>query len=286
MSDINKITHSIEWITPEQAKSWLKNDNVENNRNISSTRVARYALDIAEGKWCISQPLIFSDGLELIDGQHGLAAVVKANKPTQFLIIRGVDKNALDVIDTGKPRSTDNIAHLKGVGLSKDHIACFNGMFLAPGCDNKKLRTLSPIQVIEKAQTVHECLRFACSGNSGNMAYQDGRLRHSAVNAVVARAYHYENHERLTLFLEGFRTGFITGENDYAAVALRNLYLNFKKSTAAVIKGERGFREDVFLYTQVALGHFLKQNPVRRLHIPKEPKNLWHVEVVDGPKKK
>lgn len=54
------------------------------------------------------------NGKHLIDGQHRLNAVIKAGKPIQSLIVRGVSSDAFDTIDTGKNRSGGDVLALAG----------------------------------------------------------------------------------------------------------------------------------------------------------------------------
>lgn len=280
------IVATTETVTPQQAELWLEYNNIETNRNITHSRIRRYTSDMLNGKWGLGQPLMFTESGTLIDGQHRLSAVVNSGVDVEFVILRGYDKSALLFIDTGKSRSTANIARVNDKRVNNYHLSCFSGMFYAPSSSYTTCRYFSDQEKIEKSESVFDALDFACKGHDGAGKTQEGRIRNSTVNGVVARAYYYENHERLEAFLEGFRSGFTSDENDHAVIALRNLYMNLKNSTSSRLRGVTNINQDIFNYTQLALTHFLKQNPVRNLRLPKGPKNIWHVEVVDGPKKK
>ena len=53
-------------------------------------------------------------------------------------------------------------------------------------------------------------------------------VTHSALRAVVARAYYHENHKRLQEFMYVVDSGYAVTPNDDAAIALRNFYLQNK----------------------------------------------------------
>lgn len=66
-----KVTISIEEITPEIAQQYLKN-NYKNNRTLKQVSVSQFANDMSEGNFILnpSAPIIFSKNGELIDGHH------------------------------------------------------------------------------------------------------------------------------------------------------------------------------------------------------------------------
>lgn len=94
MSDITN-TPNVEVVTPEQAAVYLQTVDASTTRKLSDSQVSRYSADMLQGNWHISQPLIFSDSGKLLDGQHRLAAVVKANTPVEFSILRGVGESSI-----------------------------------------------------------------------------------------------------------------------------------------------------------------------------------------------
>lgn len=100
-------------VTPEQALQWL-GVNAEENRNVRSTRVDMYARDMRDGKWQLTGEAIKldTDGV-LIDGQHRLRAVVKANVPVYMLIVSNLPHEAMTVLDSGISRTFGD--KLKGV---------------------------------------------------------------------------------------------------------------------------------------------------------------------------
>lgn len=101
--EIDGITHEIVTITPTIAAEWLTANT--HNRNLRDRSVNAYARDIENGDWELTGEAIkrAADGT-LLDGQHRLAAVVKANKPIKALVVSGIPLVAQSKMDTGIPR--------------------------------------------------------------------------------------------------------------------------------------------------------------------------------------
>lgn len=107
------ITIDTEVITPEAAAKYLKLN--VNNRNLRPAVVERYARDITNGEWRLTGDAIrFNCDGSLLDGQHRLAGIVKAGKPVETFVIRGIDQHARDFMDTGVRRSFADVIHLRG----------------------------------------------------------------------------------------------------------------------------------------------------------------------------
>lgn len=103
----------LELITPEQADSILKNQNSK-NRNIRVRSVEKIAFDIISGNWRVThQAIAFSSDGELLDGQHRLAAIVKAKKAVSLYVKYGLDKQCMDVIDSGNSRTASDTLRLR-----------------------------------------------------------------------------------------------------------------------------------------------------------------------------
>jgi hypothetical protein len=104
---------TVELITPAQAQKYL--DTQTRNRNLSETTVARYAEAMEQDRWALTMESIkFDRDGVLIDGQHRLAACVKANKPFRTAVTRGLEHGAFAEMDTGRPRSPGNVLHIEG----------------------------------------------------------------------------------------------------------------------------------------------------------------------------
>jgi hypothetical protein len=83
-------------------------------RPIRDRLVNRFAQDMLHGDWKLShQGIAFDVDDNLLDGQHRLRAVCKANLPVEMMVTTELPKNGLlDVLDSGASRSVAQQLHL------------------------------------------------------------------------------------------------------------------------------------------------------------------------------
>lgn len=108
----------MEWlrVTPQMADEWLKL-NIE-NRPIKPTHVKFLQAEIMAGRFLpTGQPIVFV-GKKLVDGQHRLMAIVRADKAVDMMVVHHPvneqTKQIFHVIDTGVNRSFADLLSLKG----------------------------------------------------------------------------------------------------------------------------------------------------------------------------
>lgn len=114
---------TVKEITPQYARQVLDSRN-RRNRPISELFVDRLARDITNGAWLLThQGIAFDTDNILLDGQHRLAAVVKANMPVSMLVTTGVPNtarlngtsfNTFEVIDGGRKRGVGQMLQMAG----------------------------------------------------------------------------------------------------------------------------------------------------------------------------
>lgn len=105
---------SIETISPVVAAEMLDRNGII-NRNVQVNRVATYAADMRAGAWLDTGDTIrVTDGGCVVDGQHRLLAVIKADVTLEMVVARGVAPDTIHVIDTGKPRTLADVLHIQG----------------------------------------------------------------------------------------------------------------------------------------------------------------------------
>lgn len=102
----------IRTITPDEARRLLAKN--KGNRPISESHVALFAGEILKGRWALNGSSIVLNGDRLIDGQHRLHAIIRANKPIQTVIVEGVSSDVFDTIDVGKKRKTADVLAIRG----------------------------------------------------------------------------------------------------------------------------------------------------------------------------
>jgi len=107
-----------ELITPEKARVLLEFNN--GNRTLSQHCLNRYVEDMKAGRWRAEtgETIKISKSGYLMDGQHRLTAVIRANVSVRMFICYGVDDDAFEVIDTGKSRTAADIFKIAGVNYN------------------------------------------------------------------------------------------------------------------------------------------------------------------------
>jgi hypothetical protein len=91
-------------VTPEQAKEWLARRS-DRQRRLNEFAIETYARDMAAIDWGLTgDPIKFDTEGQLIDGQHRLAACIKAGVSFTTLVVYGVDPDTFDQTDTGRRR--------------------------------------------------------------------------------------------------------------------------------------------------------------------------------------
>ena len=113
-----KPQYAVETITPGEARQILEGN--ENNRRLNMATVDYYRRQIENGVWQINgESIKLDDRGYLLDGQHRLLAIVKANKPVTTLVVRGLSSEAFKTIDAGKSRSMSD--YLK-IEIGRAHV--------------------------------------------------------------------------------------------------------------------------------------------------------------------
>lgn len=104
---------AIEYVDPDMAREWLGRN--VNNRSLRKSTVAAYAWDMEHGHWRFTgDPVRFSTDGTLLDGQHRLHALILAGVTLQMLVVRNVEPEAQEVMDTGAKRSPADALALRG----------------------------------------------------------------------------------------------------------------------------------------------------------------------------
>lgn len=104
---------SVVSVTPEMARRWLSRN--DNNRHLRGVTVTQYARDMKNGRWQITgESIKFNAEGALLDGQHRLAAIVKAGVTVPMVVMRGIPDSAQRVMDTGQARTASDALAMKG----------------------------------------------------------------------------------------------------------------------------------------------------------------------------
>lgn len=101
-------------ITPAKAQEYLETS--VGNRPISKVFVHSYADTMRQGKWILNGvAIIFDSEGHLQDGHHRLRAVIEANIPVRFDVIRGVDPSSFTTYDCGRHRTVGQLLAMQDV---------------------------------------------------------------------------------------------------------------------------------------------------------------------------
>lgn len=113
------ITVEVVNVTPAIATEWLK-ENVQ-NRGLNPRTVQRYATAMKRGRWRLNgEPVIFDRTGRLRNGQHRLTGCLISGASFATLVVRGVEPETFETMDTGKGRSGGDVLGL----LGHTHAAC------------------------------------------------------------------------------------------------------------------------------------------------------------------
>lgn len=104
---------SIVTVTPKDAQRWLESNG--KNRSIRGRLVDAYARDMAAGNWQLTGEAIkFATDGSLLDGQHRLSAIVLSGVSVDMLVVRGVQSESQEVMDSGAKRLASDALALRG----------------------------------------------------------------------------------------------------------------------------------------------------------------------------
>ena len=112
------ITTKMILVTPEMAAEMLKKNCA--NRQISDNVVLYYAEQMKSGQWLSSpQTISFTEEGELIDGQHRLTALIRANVNIYFNVAINVPFENFKVLDNGRKRTLGDVMHMEKIPSAK-----------------------------------------------------------------------------------------------------------------------------------------------------------------------
>lgn len=107
------IQTEVKKITPAYARELL--DGQADNRNIRPRLVGKIASDILEGRWQTNgESIVLDENGKLLDGQHRLSAIVKANKAVSAVVVSGIPAAHKSTIDTGSARTPGDFLRMAG----------------------------------------------------------------------------------------------------------------------------------------------------------------------------
>jgi len=159
-----------ELITPSRAKELLE-ANI-NNRRVRAEIVIRYSKDILAGRWKedTGEVIKISKSGIVLDGQHRLFAIVKANTAIFLHVVYGVNDSVSDVLDTGSVRSAADVFKLNHItndssipSIMQTYYLLKNGHFT----QGQKDMRLTNAQLLEKYYENDHLWQDVCKKSHG-----------------------------------------------------------------------------------------------------------------------
>lgn len=106
------VTVTIETITPETARRYLAM--MGDNRAVKKQNLAHITADMSAGRWQLNGEAIKFNGSKLVDGQHRLLGCVGADRSFTTLVVRGLEPEAIKVLDLGAKRAVADVLQMFG----------------------------------------------------------------------------------------------------------------------------------------------------------------------------
>lgn len=219
---------TFEDVTPAKAKKWLEEHNTM-NRRIRPKYVAMLAREMSADRWQDHHQAIgFTDDDSIVDGQHRLAAVVESGRTQRFLVVRGVPRGAISVIDAHSHRNTRDALRLVH-GLDTTDRAVSAAIYI----DTHGARSrLAP------AERVATYLRYRRLVERAEKMFNTNKpgICRASVLAVIARSLAKHTAEEVEPFCQLLLTGETHRKRDRAAIKLRDwlMIAHTRKLHAAV----------------------------------------------------
>lgn len=161
---------SIEEVTPEKAHEYLALSNGKQTKGRSGS--VRYTEDMVNNRWRLTgEAIIFNSNGRLDNGYSRLTSCIAAGKPFVTLVVRGVESNTFDVIDTGRSRTLADLLKFRGkeyvniVGYVAKRLAARDkGVPLSSGAPVTRQEEMA---VVRKYPSIEEYARKAQSLGAG-----------------------------------------------------------------------------------------------------------------------
>lgn len=213
-------------VTPEIAKRWLEQN--RGNRSINQKQVDTIAKDILAGDFDTTHQgiAIATDGT-LLDGQHRLLAIVKANKTVKLMVTFNAVKSRH--IDSGMKRSESN-----RLQMGADDMSWVNSRILAA---INLLKAVYPKlgleQTINKEAWIRKYETVIRSGAALARHSQIQRLNNAGIMAsFIVAMMNGVPESYIKTFSEALTSGYPNSPAENYAITLRNDLLSYKGAVA------------------------------------------------------
>lgn len=256
-------------ITPEMAAYWLRNN--FRNRPISDDVVTAYARDILAGQWVFThQGIAFNDQDQLIDGQHRLKAVIKANVTVPMMVtfglpskIDGKEMTTMDAVDRGRTRSVADQLKIQHGMTNAGIIAAICGA-MANLCFGERTRRLSVGHTLIIYKEFSQAVDWVVSHRSKHKGLKAAGVIAGFAFALASEGRFWEGKMTVIKMFESVMTG--EKMKDGSAMSLLRKFLTSEESALFTPSLNRGLAELVLH----AIYLDLQGAPVEKLDPPED----------------
>lgn len=262
-----------EKITPEKAREYL-GMNTDNYRKLNPMRVTTYAADMKSGRWQLNgEGIKFAKNGTLLDGQHRLQAIIKANMPVEMLVIWDVEDD-VSIYDLNAPRTLASVLRKNGtVEANYTTIVGIGNFIVGNGDTHRLLGNGAIIDYVEKhIDDIMKAHNAACSTTKPI-------CRKAPVMAAIYCLYREgEDMNDMANFCRIVNSGLPQGHYEpSSALVFRNTMNEYNIHTTEQ-------RKALFCVTVQAIRDFLsgKVRTVKYRANPKEFDLLWKIRYEDG----
>ncbi|HYX22226.1 MAG TPA: hypothetical protein VFA98_15390 [Thermoanaerobaculia bacterium] len=245
-------------IDPREANDLLEKHN-DHNRKLRESYVNQLAEEMRHGRWQETHQAIGinCDG-SLIDGQHRLAAIVASGKSQRFLVVSGVPKEAIRVIDSHSHRRTrDALALVHGIQTTDRSVSC--ALFIDSRGQLARRLPAERIEIFLRHKRIIERTEKIFDTNLPGICRAN-------VMAVVARALSKHSAQEIEPFCRLLVTGESRRRRDAIVIKLRDFLM-----TKVAGQGGRGTAHvSSYKRTEYALDAWLRNDGQGALFEAKE----------------
>lgn len=245
---------AIETITPALAKIMLGMNT--QNRKLKKNHVQNMVRDIQNGLWQLngSSICVCSDGT-LLDGQHRLHAIIKADKSIETIVVRGLPKDARDTIDSGTKRTVSDRISMNGASYATSQSSVAN--FLISVAHNTPRSVTASQQevlsVIENHDLIPSC-------TVADKAFPRVGTLLAGLHYI---ACYQDNHQKADEFIAVFKKGVPTYEHD-AAHFCREYFIAQEMKQVSI---RTEFKRRIIVN---AFNKFIMNEPMRSARFPEK----------------
>jgi hypothetical protein len=261
--EINMITTTVETISPEYAAQIWERRN-ESNRRLSKVAIQKYANDMLSGRWKLGgQGIIIDSNGQLTDGHHRIVACMNAKVAFQTIVVRGVDPESVEVLDTGLARLASHVAQMRGIPYAS--LACAAARY----CIVHAKHGVDKIQSSALHPSNAEIISFVADNERLQLACRTGERVKSLMSQALAAFLFYQFDSLDPAMAESFFDAVGSGINLSEGSAVLLLRKRLQENRAS----RRARLDNVYIAALVikAWNAFIQGRPLRVLKWSLEP---------------